>query len=651
MKTGSSQDYRADIDGLRAMAILLVVLFHAGVSALPGGYIGVDIFFVISGFLIGGILSRDIASGQFSLYQFYVRRIRRIAPALLVMLFSLLFIGYFLLSPLEYRELAKYSFGVFLSVPNIILLKGSDYLSASADLNPLLMSWSLGIEEQFCIVLPLVLLLAARLRASMSGIVVLLSLLSLAGCIWLTPQNSSQAFYLLPTRAWEFGAGVLLARWKPEPIRGCWASLFTLAGLALTAFCALSLTKNDAFPGHLALLPVLAACLLIVARGALSRLVLENAPMRFIGKVSYSWYLWHWPLLTLARIFSDGPISVSQALSISAFALGIAWLSWRYVEQPFRRPVRRSHHVIPTYCLISVAAAAAMVGVWTSGGLTWRVNDKVNSSEAYKIAAQSNPCLLDSGSDLPSMDKRCQPDASRPGIALVGDSHAAAMRTAVARYAEAQHKPLYQFTKTTCPLLAAGVTRAVYQQPAHAKQCATFNDAVMKAISGGRISEVVITAFWASGIETLPGAGYRDMNHPDKDNLSALKQGMDAVIAQLRQAGKKVVLIEDAPSLSLDALRYSNNRNMPLRRELSQWLSDWKTLPTQNERTTLYSLPEDDLTRLLRSYEQRNVRVVSLQENLCNRSGCLVTWQGLPLYYDNNHLSPQGVEIALGSRW
>ncbi|WP_239952783.1 acyltransferase family protein [Pantoea sp. Z09] len=651
MKTRSIQGYRADIDGLRAVAILLVVLFHAGVSALPGGYAGVDIFFVISGFLIGGILSRDIASGQFSFYSFYVRRIRRIAPALMVMLFSLLFIGYFLLSPLEYGQLAKYSFGVFLSVPNIILLKGSDYFSASADLNPLLMSWSLGIEEQFYVALPFVLLLAAWLRRSMAGLVLLLSLLSLAGCIWLTPQNSSQAFYLLPTRAWELGAGVMLALWKPQPLSGRWANLFTLAGLALTAYCALTLNKSDAFPGYLALLPVLAACLLIAARGALSRLVLENAPMRFIGKISYSWYLWHWPLLALARICSDGPISVSQGLGVSALALVVAWLSWRYVEQPFRRPVRKPRSVIPTYCLMSVAAAAAMVGLWASGGLTWRVNDKVISSEAYKIAAQTNPCLLDAGPNLPSQDKRCQPDASRPGVALVGDSHAAAMRTAVARYAEAQQKPLYQLTKATCPLLAAGVTRAVYQQPAHAKQCAAFNDAVMKELLSDRISEVVMTAFWASGIETLPGAGYRDINHPDKDNLSALKQGMDAVIAQLRQAGKKVVLIEDAPSLSLDALRYSNNRNMPLRRELSQWLSDWKTLPTQNERTTRYSLPEDALTRLLRGYEQRDVRVVSLRENLCNRSGCLVTWQGLPLYYDNNHLSPQGVEIALGSRW
>jgi len=636
MKTRSIQGYRADIDGLRAVAILLVVLFHAGVSALPGGYAGVDIFFVISGFLIGGILSRDIASGQFSFYSFYVRRIRRIAPALMVMLFSLLFIGYFLLSPLEYGQLAKYSFGVFLSVPNIILLKGSDYFSASADLNPLLMSWSLGIEEQFYVALPFVLLLAARLRRSMAGLVLLLSLLSLAGCIWLTPQNSSQAFYLLPTRAWELGAGVLLALWKPQPLSGRWANLFTLAGLALTAYCALTLNKNDAFPGYLALLPVLAACLLIAARGALSRLVLENAPMRFIGKISYSWYLWHWPLLALARICSDGPIRVSQGLGVSALALVVAWLSWRYVEQPFRRPVRKPRSVIPTYCLMSVAAAAAMVGLWASGGLTWRVNDKV---------------ISDAGPNLPSQDKRCQPDASRPGVALVGDSHAAAMRTAVARYAEAQQKPLYQLTKATCPLLAAGVTRAVYQQPAHARQCAAFNDAVMKELLSDRISEVVMTAFWASGIETLPGAGYRDINHPDKDNLSALKQGMDAVIAQLRQAGKKVVLIEDAPSLSLDALRYSNNRNMPLRRELSQWLSDWKTLPTQNERTTRYSLPEDALTRLLRGYEQRDVRVVSLRENLCNRSGCLVTWQGLPLYYDNNHLSPQGVEIALGSRW
>jgi len=651
MKTRLPADYRADIDGLRAIAILMVVLFHAGVSTLPGGYTGVDIAFVISGFLIGSLLSRDIASGQFSLFQFAVRRIRRIAPALMTMLFSLLFIGYFLLSPLEYSQLAKYSFALFLSVPNIILLKGADYFSAPADLNPLLTTWSLGIEVQFYIALPIIMLLAARARLPMFVAVALLSLLSLASCIWLTPQESSQAFYLLPTRGWELGAGVLLALWKPKPVGGGWASLFTLAGLALIAFCALKLNKSDAFPGYQALLPVLAACLIIMARGALSRLALENAPMRFIGKLSYSWYLWHWPLLALARICSDGPVSVNQGLSISAMALGIAWLTWRYVEQPFRRPASAPRAVIPAYCLISLAAAAAMVGVWSSGGLPWRVNDKVISSETYKIDAQANPCLLDTGPNLPSADKRCQPETSRPGIALAGDSHAAAMRSAVARYAEAQHKPLYQFTKIACPLLAAGFTRALYQQPAHASQCAAFNEAVMKELLSDRIDEVVIAASWASGIETLPGAGYRDLTHPDKDNLSALNQGMGGVIAQLRQAGKKVVLIEEAPSLSLDPLRYSNNRNMPLRRELSQWLSDWKPLPTQNARTRLYSLPEADLTRLLHSYEQRDVRVVSLQENLCNRSGCLVTWQGLPLYYDDNHLSPQGVEIALGSRW
>ena len=546
MKTLSSQDYRADIDGLRAVAILLIVLFHAGVSALPGGYVGVDLFFVISGFLIGGSLYRDYAAGQFSLYRFAVRRIRRIAPALLTMLFGLLFIGYFLLSPLEYSQLAKYSFGVFLAVPNIILLKSADYFSAPADLNPLLITWSLGIEEQFYLVLPIIMLLAARKRLLLFAVVALLSLLSLAGCIWLTPQNSSQAFYLLPTRGWELGAGVLLALWRPRPIGGLWANLFTLAGLALIAFCALRLNNGEGFPGGQALLPVMAACLLIAARSAISRLALENAPMRFIGKISYSWYLWHWPLLALARICSDGPVSVNQGLSISAIVLGVAWLSWRYAEQPFRRPAREPRAVIPAYCLISGAAAAAMVGLWSSGGLPWRVNDKVISGEAYKIDAQADPCLVDSGAGLPSASAHCQPKTLRPGIALVGDSHAAAMRSAVARYAEAQDK-----------------------------------------LVSSRIDEVVIAASWAAGIETLPGAGYRDIHHPDRDNLSALKQGMDGVIAQLRQAGKKVVLIEDAPLLSLDPLRYSNNRNMPLRRELSQWLSDWKPLPTQNARTRL----------------------------------------------------------------
>ena len=435
MNANAPHRYRADIDGLRAVAILLVVLFHSGVTSLQGGFIGVDLFFVISGFLIGGIISREIAEKRFSFYQFYLRRIRRIAPALFFMMTILLAIGFFLLSPLEFSQLAKYSVAVFISVPNMLLLKSGDYFSSDSDLNPLLMTWSLGIEEQFYIVLPFILLLAVRLRRSMVSVVLTLSLLSLVACIWLTSVDSTQAFYLLPTRAWELGAGVLLALWKPQPVTGRAASLMNLLGWLLIIASSVLISSDDHFPGWVAIIPVVAGCLMIGARSELNQLLLENPLMRFIGKISYSWYLWHWPLLSLARICSDNPLTIWQGLMISTFALGIAWFSWRFVEQPFRQTGAGTRWVIPGYCASSLLAAGAMVLLWQTGGMKSRVSELVVNADSWKISAQRNPCLLSYGANLPSKDSECQPNTTRPGIALIGDSHAAALRASVSGYA------------------------------------------------------------------------------------------------------------------------------------------------------------------------------------------------------------------------
>ncbi|MGK3115782.1 acyltransferase family protein [Candidatus Pantoea formicae] len=642
--------YRADIDGLRAVAILLVVLFHSGVTSLQGGFIGVDLFFVISGFLIGGIISKEIAEKRFSFYQFYLRRIRRIAPALFFMMAILLALGFILLSPLEFSQLAKYSVAVFISVPNMLLLKSGDYFSTDSDLNPLLMTWSLGIEEQFYIVLPFILLLAVRLRQSMVSVVLTISLISFAACIWLTSVDSTQAFYLLPTRAWELGAGVLLALWRPQPVTGRAASLMNLLGWLLILASSVLISSDDRFPGWVAIIPVLAGCLMIGARSELNQLLLENPLMRFIGKISYSWYLWHWPLLSLARICSDNPLTVWQGLMISTLALGIAWISWRFVEQPFRQTRAGTRWVIPGYCASSLLAAGAMVLLWQTGGMKSRVSELVVNADSWKISAQRNPCLLSYGANLPSRDTECQPNTSRPGIALIGDSHAAALRASVSGYALRQDKPLYQLTKASCPFLI-GATRVVNQVPNHAQQCITFNQKVLQMVMSDKIDEVVISAYWASGMSLLPGAGYREIGHPEKSNLEALQAGMDRVIAQLKQAGKKVTVIEDAPSVDVDPLRYSNNRNIPVRRELSAWLGEWKSPPLLSERTKLFQFPEEAVEKLLQAYKQQGVRVLSLKENLCNAQGCMITSGGLPLYYDNNHLSPAGGDIALGKNW
>lgn len=458
----------------------------------------------------------------------------------------------------------------------------------------------------------------------MAGIVLVLSVLSLAACIWLTPFASMHAFYLLPTRAWELGAGVLMALWKPQPLQGRSANLLNLLGWLLIIAASVLLSKEDSFPGWLALIPVLAGCLMIGARGEMNKRLLENAPMRFIGKISYSWYLWHWPLLSLARICSDHPLTVWQGLAISGVALGIAWLSWRFIEQPFRQASQDTRWMIPAYCASSIIAAGMMVLLWQTGGMKSRVSDVVVNGESWKISAQRNPCLLDYGANLPSSHAQCQPLTDRLGIALIGDSHAAALRTSVADYALRQQKPLFQLTKASCPFLI-GATREVNQMPKHGQQCIDFNQEVLKLVLSDKIDEVVISAYWASGMSVLPGTGFTAIGHPEKSNLEALKLGMDLVLAQLREAGKKVTLIEGAPSVDIDPLRFSHNRNMPIRRELSAWLGKWEQPPQLSERTKRFQRPEEAVETLLQSYHQQDVRVISLRDNLCNEQGCMIT--------------------------
>lgn len=648
MKSVHLFSYRKDIDGLRALAILLVVLFHSGVGALSGGFIGVDVFFVISGFLIGSIISREISNNTFTFYQFYVRRIRRIAPALFFMLFCITALSYSILSPLEFRDLAKYVTAVLLFVPNVMLLKGIDYFNPDADLNPMLMTWSLGIEEQFYFVLPALMIIAHRLRFSLKAVIVTLSLASLVAGIIITPINGNSAFYLLHTRAWELGAGVLLALWRNQPVTGSKGVPLTLAGLLLILLPVFFLDKESAFPGFLALMPVVGAVLIILTHNRLHQTLLENPLMVFIGKVSYSWYLWHWPLLSLARISANDPLSVVQGLSISAGALLIATFSWYFVEKPFRRPAQPQQRIITSYAILCVVGILSFVSIYMTGGLKYRVNDLVNNGELFKVEAETNPCLLTYGANLPSTNSLCMPAIAVPAVALVGDSHAAALRSAVAQYALKNKKSLFQMTKSSCPFLI-GSSRYMLDHPEQGDQCTAFNKEVMKTLLSDKVDEVVITAFWSSGFSLIPGYGYRSIDGKQQDNYLALDQGLGNAVKLLRAANKKVTIVEDVPSLDIDPLRYSITQNIPLRAKINAWLSNGSGVNTAADRTLRFHLTEDKVNKILGAYAQPGVKVLNLKENLCSQKGCLIASKGLPLYYDTHHLTDLGSSIALGN--
>lgn len=335
--------YRAEIDGLRAIAVLPVILFHAGVTQLSGGYVGVDIFFVISGFLITGILSREIEGGNFSLLGFYERRARRILPALFVVLATTSVLGALILLPYELEFLGRSLIAVVFFVSNVLFWQESNYFAASAEFNPLLHTWSLGVEEQYYILFPIFLWMVWRWRKkSVVPLIGLLTVLSFGLAEYLSTEMPSANFYLLPTRAWELLAGSLAALYllhRPT-LTGHLADAVGVLGLAGILVSIFAYDAATRFPSAWTLVPVLGTVGILVSASPQTWVgkLLSYRPFVGIGLISYSAYLWHQPLFAFARILdTEQHPSTWEMLLLALLSLILAWLSWRFVEQPFRR--------------------------------------------------------------------------------------------------------------------------------------------------------------------------------------------------------------------------------------------------------------------------------------------------------------------------
>uniref|UniRef100_UPI0040472219 acyltransferase family protein n=1 Tax=Polynucleobacter sp. TaxID=2029855 RepID=UPI0040472219 len=338
------QNYRPDIDGLRALAVLLVVGFHAFPKAVPGGFIGVDIFFVISGYLISKIILNDLKNQKFSFKVFYARRIKRIFPSLLLVLYSSIIFGWFALLADEYKLLGQHTFAGATFISNILLWSESGYFDSAAEFKPLLHLWSLGIEEQFYLLWPIFLYVTWRFSHRLNRAIILLMLASFILNIYGIWANPVKDFYSPQTRFWELLAGGLLA-WISihkknyhDILEGKIINLVSLAGLCLIAFGVHFINKNSAFPGWWALLPVFGASFLIFANAGawINRNLLSNRLMVWFGLISFPLYLWHWPLLAFARIIEGGEIRSHLRFWLMVLAIGLSWLTYEFLEKPIR---------------------------------------------------------------------------------------------------------------------------------------------------------------------------------------------------------------------------------------------------------------------------------------------------------------------------
>ncbi len=393
MQHQTTASYRADIDGLRAIAVLAVVVSHAAPAALTGGFVGVDVFFVISGYLITGNILAESGQGRFSLLEFYRRRIRRLFPALLLVLAFTWLVGWLLLLPDDFEVLGRHLAASAAFVPNFVFWRDLATSDQDVTTEVLLHLWSLGVEEQYYFVWPLMVLAVAGRWTRIFVLLTMLMLFSFALNIFLTFDLTEAAFYLPFPRFWELLAGSALAftsayvREMPvrsnaffalttEKASARWNEMKAGAGLALLVIATVALSKQHLFPGFWVLLPVIGTALLIASATVafVNRAVLSQPLLVAIGLTSYPFYLWHWPLLSFAEYAFDSPPATGLRLLIVLLALPLAWLTYRYVERPVRYATSDDWRIMATRLLVLAMAAMFVLGILTYryDGFGWR---------------------------------------------------------------------------------------------------------------------------------------------------------------------------------------------------------------------------------------------------------------------------------------
>ncbi|MGX9356300.1 acyltransferase family protein [Roseobacteraceae bacterium S113] len=629
--------YRPDIDGLRAIAVLSVVLYHFGVPGLQGGFVGVDIFFVLSGFLIGGIVWREQeATGAISLTNFYARRIRRLAPAYVVMALASAVAAWLILLPFEFREFGKQLIAATIYLSNVFFWREAGYFDAASEEKPLLHTWSLSVEEQFYIVLPLALIALYKLVPRLRLAVLWLAFaISLAACLWVTPRDAVSTFYLFHFRAWELLAGVLLAvhlarGWQP---RG--HALLSLTGLALLAYALTQTQAGPGFPGWQATLPVAGTVLLLtggLAPHAVTRALSWRGPVA-IGLISYSLYLWHWPVFVFSHYARGGYSGGLEIAGWIALSLGLATLSWRFVEQPFRGAWPRQKPLFGMAALASFMLLGFGAILFRSDGLPNRFAPEVRPHIAASadFLQDFSRCTTSETGPFAGLET-CPigPDGA-PQVLIWGDSHLRAFKEGVDQAAWEANRPGLLIWRAGCPPLYDVEKRESYATPAQDAQCTAANAQIATAIAGGGFSDIVLIGRWSYYAEGR-GVGR------DAENTIALSTPFEDLVpptlAAMDAAGARVHVVRQVPEIP-----YYDSR------EAARALAHGRIPPAMSAPRD-QALARANLGHAPWAASQGQLSILDPWPALCTETTCEALPGGAPYYFDNNHLTNAGA-IAL----
>ena len=513
--------YRADIDGLRALAVIPVLFYHAGIPGFPGGFVGVDIFFVVSGYLICGMIEEDIRSGSFSLSNFYKRRMLRILPALFVMFLVTSILAYAYCLPVELEDYSKSLASAVGSVSNVYFAATAGYFDAPAETKPLLHTWSLGVEEQFYLITPLLMLFAYRVLPKHAKLLLaIVAALSFAAAFAVSYRNPTFVFYLTPFRAWELALGALLSiKFIPAPETAFAKNACGVIGLLLLLGAIFLGSPSAPLLLMTSLASVGAALVIVSSEGGISTIgrLLSLRPVVVVGLISYSLYLWHWPLIVFQR--TDGFLGgsgVMTKLLLIAVSIGIAWLSWKFIERPFRLKAKdTSRKIVFGIALTAMTSAVALCGlVLIAGGAPFRFPERVVAIASYlaydpSAAFRSGQCYLSSNRQQLDVQTCMKPDPERPNYLLVGDSHAAHLWLGLS--SAMPEVNIMQATASACRPAVMPISLLDTRACPRLMQF-VFNDFLVN----NRVDKVLLSASWkdedipalASTLETLKASGF-----------------------------------------------------------------------------------------------------------------------------------------------
>lgn len=600
--------YRPEIDGLRAIAVIPVLLFHVGVPSFSGGFIGVDIFFVISGYLITRIIYNELEANKFSILRFYQRRIQRIFPALFTVLFVSLIAAAILFMPNGFKSFSKSLAGAALSVSNIIFWRESGYFDDPSNLKPLLHTWSLGIEEQFYFLFPILLLVLHKFaKKYIKALLIVVTIMSFSLSVWGVRNHPTDAFFLLPYRAWELGLGAVLALNIIPQIKHKGATeVIAIAGLILATYPIFIYTSDTPFPGWAALAPTLGATLLIYA-GAESKYavaILKTRPLVFIGLISYSLYLWHWPIITFTRYYLPYEIGFTEAIELISISLIISYISWRWVEQPFRKSNKRLPTILASGLTISLGTVIVGFAVFINDGFPQRISQQaqeyvamLDKNQYFKIYNRGG-CFLDyDQNEADYNESDCLGENNYNNILIFGDSFAAHLFPGL--QARIGNEAVHQYTATSCrPFLTGN------------KRCdSIYNNFFSQILPTANAHKIILSAYWTPYFESL-----------GKDEFE--KRLTDTVIA-IKSTGKQVILFGQTP------IFYK-----PVPHTMAIRGSNIITLPANDASDINASLKEVAI--------KNDIHFIDPAYFACSQQKCIAASNGDPYHWDFGHMTLSG---------